>query len=161
MARLIYVIAVTAVTAVIAIAGLAACGDSSDDSADAASDPSADAAAGADAAASSDATPGIDADPSACEPDTLWNVIEDRPLAAGDYCDDLQLCAADADAAAAIMAIEPGFDCDSPNRGGCAAGEVYCAWYDPDILDAGDYAGLCAITALPDAPERISCWVYL
>lgn len=120
-----------------------------------------DAAPG-DAEVLADAAPAADAGPYACEPDRLWNVIANRPIVVGDFCDDIQLCAQNADVAAAIMAIEPGFVCpDPPGQAGCAAGERACQWFDPDVLDADDYAGLCAISALDSAPDQLNCLVYL
>ncbi len=94
-----------------------------------------------------------------CEPDRLENVIENRPIQEGDYCDDIQLCARDAAAAGAVMALEPGFECGA-EQAGCAAGEVHCSWNTPDTIDAADYAALCDISTADVAPT-LRCWVYL
>ncbi len=94
-----------------------------------------------------------------CEPDRLENVIANRPIREGDYCDDIQLCARDADAAATVMTLEPGFQCGT-DQAGCAAGEIHCSWYNPDTIDAGEYAALCDISTADVAPT-LRCWVYL
>lgn len=109
---------------------------------------------------SPDASPSGSADAGgSCEPDRLQNVIENRPISEGDYCDDIQLCARDAAAAATVMSLEPGFDCGA-EQAGCAAGEIHCSWYTPDTIDADEYAALCAISTADVAPT-LSCWVYL
>jgi hypothetical protein len=116
-------------------------------------------AAGSPADAGADAAGYVDADPASCDPSQTSNPVADRPIRPGDYCDDVSLCAADATAAAAIMAVAPGLSCGG-SGGGCAAGEVYCIWYDADEIDADDWAAICAITVMDD-PPLVSCWLYL
>lgn len=93
-----------------------------------------------------------------CDPARMENVIAEREILEGDFCDVIELCAGDADQAAAIAAIEPGFSCLEPR--GCEPGEIACQWNTPDVLDAGEYARLCAISSLEDAP-LLRCWVFL
>ncbi len=148
-----------------AVTCLQACGDSSADGFDAGgADGTTTDAKGADAEPLADALSAVDADPSACLPNNLWNVVADRAIVVGDYCDDIQLCAVNTAAAATIMAIEPGFTCGdppAPGPAGCATGERYCVWFDPDVVDADDYASLCEITVLENAPEQLRCLLYL
>ena len=78
-----------------ALATLLGCGDTAADQPDATS---ADASAGqgdatsADASETADAGPTPDADPNlVCDTDLMDNVIADREIREGDYCDDIQL----------------------------------------------------------------------
>lgn len=130
-------------------------------------DPAAVDASAGDAAvdsAVSDAEPIADAvyaDGGSCDPDRTWNWVANRPIQPGDFCDDVQLCAADAEAAALITAAMPELECGEPaGQGGCTAGQLFCQWSSPDIIDDDEWAGLCAITVM-DEPPTIRCLVYL
>lgn len=106
-----------------------------------------------------DASKALDADLSSCVASSIWYALEDRVLRAGDYCDDIQLCAANATVAASVMATVPGFSCsNSP----LACGDEYsCVWYSSDVIDADAYADLCEITVVENAPTLLTCTVYL
>lgn len=107
-----------------------------------------------------DAGSSIDAGtPASCNTDLMRHVIDDREIREGDYCDDIQLCAASSLVAEAIMSIAPGFDCE-PGPGNCEPNEIPCVWNTPDNVDADEYEQLCAISVLEDAPIT-RCFIYL
>ena len=101
-----------------------------------------------------------DVDLASCDPNRLRFVIEDRAMAVGDYCDDIQMCIATG-LAAAVETIEPGFNCNREGPQGCPTGQRRCVWNDPDDIDAAEYARLCEITLLVDGPESVGCYLYL
>jgi hypothetical protein len=122
----------------------------------------ADGASLIDAATLIDAAALLDADPNlACDPSRTHNWVAQRPIEPGDFCDDIQLCAASAAVAAAVIAAVPGFECvPAGGEGGCEAGQRFCRWNDPDEIDAAEWASLCEITVL-DVPPMLECFVYL
>lgn len=94
-----------------------------------------------------------------CRADRMENVIEDREILEGDFCDVIDLCARDAAQAAAITGVIGDFVCGV--EGSCPnPGEVPCQWHTPDVLDAAEYQRLCAISSFDDAP-LMRCWVFL
>lgn len=89
----------------------------------------------------------------------MRNVVDDRELREGDYCDDIQLCAASSSVVEAIGSIAPEFECES-GPGNCEPDETACVWTTPDSIERGEYQQLCAISVLEDAPTT-RCFVYL
>jgi hypothetical protein len=104
-----------------------------------------------------DAGAAIDAPPAVCHTERMINVIADREILEGDFCDDISLCAADRATADAVTAIIDGFACD-PHP--VCPDALRCQWSDPDVLDADEYRGLCAISSLESEPQ-LRCMIYL
>lgn len=109
-------------------------------------------------ASNPDADISIDASPDQCHAESLLFLAGNRPLATGDYCDDIQLCVDSAEAAESIMAIMPAFVCSDT---GCSDGQFACQWFNPDYIEAEEYAQLCELTLVENGPETVRCNLYL
>ena len=115
---------------------------------------------GDDSPGRADAGPGGDAATTpTCNTDLMLNVVSDREIREGDYCDDIQSCAASSSVVDTIRSIAPGFDCRA-GSGSCEPTETLCVWNTPDDVDRDEYQQLCAISAIEDAPIT-RCFVYL
>lgn len=111
-------------------------------------------AAGLDAGLSSDA--GV-----ACRPERV-RMPGGSTLAVGVLCDDVFACVAGEPQAAALVAVEPRFQCAAMAQGAGCAGWG-CTWRapgGPSVLDEGEFAGICKATLLEPA-AALRCMVYL
>jgi hypothetical protein len=84
-------------------------------------------------------------------------------LAPGTLCDDVFVCVPDEDAAAAVTAASPEFDCTVGPGDPCTGGVrcAYAAQPDEPLLDAADVDAICAVTILEPPPDTILCRVYV
>lgn len=95
-----------------------------------------------------------------CDPGRTRVVPDGEPIEVGSFCDEVLACVADADAAAALEAVAPGFACAS--GAGTSCGGFLCQ------RDGGggeitqeDYEQICAITVLAEPPDEVVCMVFL
>jgi hypothetical protein len=85
-------------------------------------------------------------------------------LMPGQLCDDVFVCAPDAEYAARLVAASPAFNCTAVDGYPCDG--VLCRYEDnggagPSTLDELEIAGICAATLLDPPPLAFRCMIYL
>jgi len=75
----------------------------------------------------------------------------------GTLCDRVAVCARDADEASRIMEASSRFDCRESDVPGCSGFD--CVYRSPGVIDAAEFAEICAVTLLTPTPH-IACVVY-
>lgn len=101
-----------------------------------------------------------DAHPAGCRPERVTPFGGASAFALGVLCDDVHVCAANADDAARVTEVTEHFVCEAA-AGPCAAWT--CTFRNPGgpgVIDEAEYAEICAVTVL-EPPLALSCYVYL
>lgn len=97
--------------------------------------------------------------PQTCDPARMYWWDEPWGIEVGTFCDYIQVCADGPAQAAVIEQISASASCalDEP---ACGPGGLACT-YPMTTVDQALFDELCAISVLPNAPDRINCRVYL
>jgi hypothetical protein len=104
-----------------------------------------------------------DARATGCYPERTRVYVGEGPIEVGSWCDDITLCADDADEVALFEAAAgPDLLCEATGGGGCAYSCSYRLGEDGEwsgYVDQDDLERICELTLLLDDAELITCAV--
>lgn len=94
-----------------------------------------------------------------CDPSRFYVWDQAGAFGVGSHCDVLFTCPTSAAQIAAIEASSSDADCSQPVAD-CPPGGPGCTWGNSVDVGQDLYDQLCAVSVLPDAPDRIDCHIY-